>query len=397
VNDDLGLFEQDEEHDAAERPRRRRSRRKLVLWLVGLLVLVVAGGGGYYGVRQVMGIGSYDDYPGDGDKDVVVQVQSGDSVSDIAQHLKDNDVVASAKAVVKAGEGDNRVLGVQPGYYLMKTKMSGAAAVKRIVDDASKVGAVEIKGGYQLDDVVGPDNKPVPGILSLLATASCATIDGKKTCLTADQLRQAAETADPAALGVPDWALPDVRKAPAKHRLEGLMVPGIYSVKPGASPVDVLKGVITSSVTKLQAAGLPAKAVDTGFRPYEVLVIASLVEREVITPDMGKGARVIYNRLAAAQKLGLDSTVNYELERPNLTTNDADRDKSGPYNTYGVLGLPPTPIGSPGNDALRAAFNPEPGKWLYFVKCQKDGTSCFAEDQAQHDKNVHDAQARGIF
>ena len=72
---------------------------------------------------------------------------------------------------------------------------------------------------------------------------------------------------------------------------------------------------------------------------------------------------------------------------------------AGPYNTYSASskGLTPTPIGSPGREAIEAAINPEPGKWLYFVKCQKDGTSCFNETFPEHDKTVAKAIEEGVF
>ena len=78
--------------------------------------------------------------------------------------------------------------------------------------------------------------------------------------------------------------------------------------------------------------------------PYDVLVVASLVEKESITADMPKVARVIYNRLGAGQRLKLDTTINYPLDVPSLYTSPENRAKPGPYNTYLNTGLPPTPI-----------------------------------------------------
>jgi UPF0755 protein len=256
---------------------------------------------------------------------------------------------------------------------------------------------VEIRAGYQLDDVTAPDGSTDKGILSRLADATCTDLDGKKACVSAADLHKVAETADPVALGVPDWALPDVRRADPRHRLEGLIAPGIYDVKPGSSALDVLKEVITTSTQRWQAIGMPQIAGDTGFRPYEVLVMASLVQREATNPDFGRVARVTYNRLAISMPLGYDSTINYVLDRPMITTRTADRQAPGPYNTYLNAGLPPTPIGTPSPEALTATARPPQGAWLFFVKCQKDGTSCFADTPEQHDQNVRDAQARGIF
>ncbi|MEU5694606.1 endolytic transglycosylase MltG [Actinosynnema sp. NPDC020468] len=396
MSDDLGLFEDPDARD--DRPRSgRRRKRKTALWVVVALVLAVGGFGAYYGYQTLSGIGSYEDFPGAGDTDVVVEVKDGDLVSSIATTLQQSGVVASARAFTEAGKDDARVTAIQPGFYLMKTKMSGTAAVTRMVDPKTKVVPLEIKGGNVLHDITAIDGKTTKGILSMMSDASCVELDGAKKCVTTQELRTAAETADPAALGIPEWARADVAKAPKEHRLEGLIVPGKYSVKPGASAPDILKAVIQTSATRLQGYGIPSGTKDTGFRPYEVLVIASLVEKEGLEKDFGKVSEVIYNRLKISQILQFDSTVNYGLDRPTITTSDEDRQKSGPYNTYSSPGLPPTPIGSPSQAALKAAITPEKGDLLYFVVCQKDGTSCFSTNLTDHEKLVAKAHAEGVF
>ena len=125
--------------------------------------------------------------------------------------------------------------------------------------------------------------------------------------------------------------------------------------------------------------------------------MASLIEREAIEKDFAKVSRVTYNRLAQRMQLQYDSTINYVLDRPTIRTNAADRNKGGPYNTYKNTGLPPTPISAPSPAAFKAAAAPTAGKWLYFVRCQKDGTSCFATNQAQHDQNISLAQQRDAY
>jgi UPF0755 protein len=411
VNDDLGLFHDPDARE--ERPRRRagagaaaaaarakrRRKRTTVLWVVVALVLVGGGAGAYYGYRSLSGIGSYEDYAGAGETDVVVEVKDGDIVSAIAATLKEQGVVASQRAFTEAGADDARVNAIQPGFYLMKTKMSGEAAVARMVDKASRITPLEVRGGYQLHDITALDGSTTKGILSRLADASCVALDGTQKCVPVEQLRDAAENADPAALGIPEWALGAVRAAPKENRLEGLITPGLYHLDPGADAIGLLKSVIGTSLNRLQGYGIPGASDKTGFRPYEVLVVASLVEREGVTKDFGKVSRVIYNRLAAGQLLELDSTVNYKLDRPHLTTSPEDRARSGPYNTYnaGTKGLPPTPIGSPSREAVQAAISPEEGTWRYFVKCETDGTSCFNETFDEHLVDVDDAQQRGVF
>jgi peptidoglycan lytic transglycosylase G len=408
VSDDLGLFTEPDVHSdepqrrprgkAAVAARRAKVRRKrTILWVVVALVLGLGGVGAYYGYQTLSGIGSFEDFAGAGETDVVVEVKDGDPVTAIASTLKEQGVTASSRAFTEAGKTDARVTAIQPGFYLMKTKMSGAAAVARMIDPKTKITALEVKGGNVLHDITAGDGKVTKGILAMLSDASCVVLDGVKKCVTPEELRTAAETADPVALGVPDWALPDVKKVDRQHRLEGLIAPGLYQLKPGASAVELLNSVITTSVGRLQSYGLLTGGKAIGYRPYEILVISSLVEKEGIAKDFGKVSRVIQNRLTVGQKLELDSTVNYKLDKPNITTSDADRDASGAYNTYQNPGLTPTPIGSPSREAIEAAVNPEPGKWLYFVKCQKDGTSCFNELIDDHDKAVFKARQEGVF
>jgi UPF0755 protein len=127
------------------------------------------------------------------------------------------------------------------------------------------------------------------------------------------------------------------------------------------------------------------------------LVIASMVEKEGLTQDFSKIARVIYNRLKDRVRLGLDSTVNYPLDLQEVRTSTQDRGRAGPYNSYLNYGLTPTPIGAPGDRAIQATLQPDPGPWMFFVRCHKDGTSCFATSLAEHQRNVQQALASGAF
>jgi UPF0755 protein len=379
-------------------PRRRRGRRLLVLLLALSLLVGAVVGGGYYLYSSLLSSMFTPDFDGAGTGDVIVRVQDGDSTQQIGRSLAEQGVVASTAAFIEAAESaEGQARSVQPGYYQLRAQMSGKAAVALLLDPASRVGQLEIRGGVQLDDTSAPDGTIVPGVLSLVSQASCLTTDGVRRCVSVDELRTAMTDTDPAQLGVPAWALADVARADPRRRLEGLLVPGRYDVRPGTDAADVLRGLLETSATRLEASGLVSGAQSIGSTPYQVLTISSLVEKEAINPDMAKVARVIYNRLGAGRRLELDSMVNYPLDLQALRTTEADRATPGPYNSYVVAGLPPTPISAPGKEAIAAALAPEPGPWLYFVRCQTDGTSCFAETFAQHDANVAQARANGAF
>jgi UPF0755 protein len=147
-----------------------------------------------------------------------------------------------------------------------------------------------------------------------------------------------------------------------------------------------------------QAAGLSTtSAAAQGMTPYEVITVASVVEKEGYYPkNMPNVARVIYNRLARGIALQMDSTVLYALGRDGGPVTAQDLQVESPYNTYLTEGLPPTPICMPSTAALSAAVHPPPGAWLYFVLVSKDGTLAFSDTLAQQQANEQLAKSRGL-
>lgn len=379
-------------------PQGRRPRRPRWLWPAVAGVLVLALVGGVFFTRDLWPILFPPDYDGPGGGRVVVEVADGSSTRAIGEELVAADVVASARAFGDAAEENPNGRGIQPGFYELRHRMSSAGAVSALLDPASRVGRLDIRSGVQLDDTAGVGTEVVPGVLSQIARATC-TVDetGAERCATVDELRTAMATTDPADLGVPTWAQEGVRRAEPNRRLEGLLAPGPYDIAPGTSARDALEGVVRASAPRLEAGGLVREAEAAGMKPYDALIVGSLAEREGVPADFAKVSRVILNRLAVPMRLQFDSTVNYPLDRQTLLTNPYDRARPGPYNTYLNLGLTPTPIGAVSPDALRAALEPEPGPWVYFVKCQTDGISCFAVTPAEHDANRRLAQERGVY
>jgi len=143
--------------------------------------------------------------------------------------------------------------------------------------------------------------------------------------------------------------------------------------------------------------GLLDTAQSLGLSPYDILVVASLVQQEANPQDFPKVAQVIYNRLHEHRTLEFDSTVNYPLDRREVATSDADRAQRTPWNTYVSQGLPATAICSPGVEALHAAEHPEPGDWLYFVTIDAQGTTLFTRDYRQHLANIELAKHNGVL
>ena len=129
-----------------------------------------------------------------------------------------------------------------------------------------------------------------------------------------------------------------------------------------------------------------------------MLTIASIIEKEAGTKaDYPKVARVIYNRLAKGMKLQLDSTVNYVLPERKGHLSQADLQVASPYNTYLHVGLPPTPIDSPGAESLKAALAPADGNWTFFVTVDKQGDADFTNDYKQFLTWKAQAKAAGVI
>jgi UPF0755 protein len=376
--------------------RRRRFAGRLTLGMM-IVVVLVATVIGFRLWHKVFGTG--DDYSGPGKQDIMIQVHAGDSTTAIGETLHNRGVVATVRAFVNAAHGVAGITSVQPGFYRTRTEISAASAVARLVDPNNRVGRLVIPEGRQLDDTTDMKTNVVnPGIFSLISRATCMDLDGNKRCVAVEDLRNAAAKSNLIALAVPPWAIEPANELGSDHRrIEGLIAPGTFNIDPTATPENILAGLIGGGAEEYTASGLLDTAQFLHLSPYDILVVASLVQQEADSRDFPKVAQVIYNRLHIHHTLEFDSTVNYPLDRREVATTDADRALKTPWNTYVSQGLPATAICSPGVDALRAAEHPEPGDWLYFVTIDKQGTTLFTKDYQQHLANIELAKHNGVL
>ncbi|MET9552514.1 endolytic transglycosylase MltG [Streptomyces sp. NPDC006645] len=183
--------------------------------------------------------------------------------------------------------------------------------------------------------------------------------------------------------------LPDA----ARRNPEGYLFPATYPVEKGATPAGLLGYMVDTARRHFGADHITEGARRNGVTVYQTVTIASIVQAEADTEaDMGRVARVVHNRLARDMALQMDSTLNYALNRSTLDTTHSDTRTASPYNTYESKGLPPTPIGNPGEQAMNAAINPTRGDWLYFVTVAP-GDTRFTADYAEHRSNVEEFNA----
>ncbi|GGT16555.1 UPF0755 protein [Streptomyces griseoviridis] len=176
--------------------------------------------------------------------------------------------------------------------------------------------------------------------------------------------------------------------ADAEGNPEGYLFPATYPLDDSTTPEKLLTAMVDTANREFNGAPVAAGAERNAMNVYQAVTIASIVQAEAATEaDMGKVARVIFNRLERGMPLQMDSTLNYALNRSTLHTTEDDTKVDSPYNSYQRMGLPPTPIANPGKAAMRAAIGPTPGDWLYFVTV-KPGDTRFTADYREHQRNV---------
>ncbi|WP_137990764.1 endolytic transglycosylase MltG [Streptomyces vilmorinianum] len=174
---------------------------------------------------------------------------------------------------------------------------------------------------------------------------------------------------------------------------EGYLFPATYPVASSTTPESLLRYMVDTAGKRFGTDHIGAGAQRHGLSVHQTVIIASIVQAEADTAeDMGKVARVVHNRLARGMALQMDSTLNYALGRSTVDTTHEDTRIDSPYNTYERTGLPPTPIGNPGDQAMTASIEPAKGDWLYFVTV-RPGDTRFTADYAEHQANVAEFNA----
>ncbi|GAA1464038.1 endolytic transglycosylase MltG [Williamsia maris] len=365
---------------------RRKRRRRITLAFVLVFMIAVVGALGYTGLRMTGYFVNDDNYSNaSGTGDVLVQIPQNSSLTRFGQILQDKGVVASVQAFTDAA-GDAPI---SAGFYKLRTGIPAATAVSMLGGDSNRVGRLVIPPGRQLDTKQTADGSPSIGIFEMLAQATTVTINGQRDGVTAEELAQAAATASPADLGVPSWATDAVSALNGDHRrIEGLIAPVAWEmIDPSLTPVQMLRYLISGSADLFSQWGL-TEPNQTGLTPYQTLVSASVVEKEVAdADDYGKVARVILNRLGKNQRLEMDSTANYTAAVVNIDVSGDAYTAPTKWNTYQVRGLPVTPIGSVGKEPLAATEAPPEGNWIYFVAVDSQGTTLFTDNYEEHLRN----------
>jgi UPF0755 protein len=363
-----------------ERPRRNRRPFK---WLVmplaflALLAVVAVGIGGLWYTQQVNPKGD----PGD---PVTFTVNADDTLDTISERLHDEGLVTKAW-VFRWYVEHHGGLELTPGYYQLRHNdhMGNIMRVLR-TPPSETFTKVTFPEGYTYAKMGARLSDRVPRMSS--ADFGVAATDGtiRSKYLPADQ-----------------------------NSLEGLLFPDTYQVSNGETEAQLVQRMVDLMERVGGQEGLDDSSVSIGYAPYQVLIVASLVEREAaVDEDRAKIARVIYNRLFLNMPLGIDASLFYQQDasRPFDELKALDT----PYNTYLHTGLPPTPIANPGRASIQAALHPAanpsqgdpicvalpaetPCLYVYYVLADADGRHAFAATLEQHEANIQAARQAGVL
>ena len=344
----------------AKKKRTKRRRRRAIVTVLLFVVVVVGGvGGAYVGLAPTIAkLRAPKDYTGQGTGEVRVKIPAGASGRSISKVLADAGVVKTQVAFVKAWTADKQASSIQPGTYRLHKQMSAAAAITLLLDPKSKLTV----------SVTIPEGARAKYVFAVLAKQ----LDKPQADFT--------KASTSGAIGLP---------AAAKGHPEGFLFPATYEFEPDTTATEALGAMVKRGSAAYTDLKIPAS------RLRAVVTTASIIQAEAGDKKyMGKVSRVLANRLTKDYPLQLDSTVSYAVQKFGITTSQAQRASTSRFNTYRYAGLPAGPISNPGEDALRAALSPTPGKWFYFVTVNPDtGETKFAVTAAQHAAHVREFRA----
>lgn len=286
-------------------------------------------------------------------KYVNVTIESGSGTGDIGQALVDNGIIDSVtnfKVISKLKGYDGQF---KAGVYALSPSMSTYDIADIIISGKVKSNQFTIPEGLTIFQAA--DKLAKEGIVD-----KKEFVDLLKNGKFNYAFLKNAQTGD--------------------NHLEGYLSPNTYQVAMGASS----KSIITTMLEQFGSIFRDeyyARAKKLGYSVNDIIIVASIIERECGDVDREKVASVIYNRINEGMPLQMCSTVQYVLGKQKESLTDADTQIKSPYNTYVNQGLPPGPICSPGEASIKAALYPAKTDYLYFVVSEKlDGTHNFSSN-----------------
>jgi UPF0755 protein len=298
-------------------------------------------------------------FHGDGEgNEMRVVVPRGSTLGDIADLLERDGVISSAGFFELRARIDGRTGDLKPGPYSFQQNMSYAAVLDKLEKGVPpNVVMVTIPEGRSRREIAPLVSK----------------LDGSYVAAT-----RRSPLLDPRDYG-----------AKGAGSLEGFLFPATYELKKGQPVTRLVDRQLEAFKRNFDEVDL-SYAKRRNLTPYDVLIIASMVEREAQVPrERRLVASVIYNRLRQGMPLGIDATIRYALNQWNRPLRQSELATSSPYNTRERTGLPPGPIGNPGLASIKAAARPARTKYLFYVvkPCGR-GEHSFSSTDAEFQRDV---------
>ena len=307
---------------------------------------------------------------------VTVDIPSGSTARRIAEILVEAGVVADGGDFETEVRRQGAAARLQAGSYDMITGASFGDLISQIVTGPPAIETFRLT--------------VIEGLRIELMLAELA----EQTGFVSDDFAAALLSGDVTSIFLPEELPPGL--APIAF-WEGLLAPDTYEFTVDATPGVILQRMadtLAARVARLDWGPLAG----LGLTPYDGLIIASMIEKEVrLDGERPLVSSVVYNRLSAGQRLQLDATVVYALgESPDrLLVSDLEIDS--PYNTYRIAGLPPTPISGVRLLSLEAAASPAESDFLFFVVVSTEGEHGFSVTLAEHNAKVNQAREDGVL
>ena len=311
-------------------------------------------------------------------------VNDSDTISSVASRLHSAGIISNA-TIFRWYVSTKGTIALTPGYYALKPKDNAGSIIE----------ALSTPPAQTFISVTFPEGMTVAQMAQRLSE--------KMTFMKPEDFMAAVNSTDTAS---------ELRPK-SQTSLEGLLFPDTYQISGDDTESRVVARLVSMMERVSRQVELTAGAKARGFSPYEILIIASLIEREAkVATDRSKIAQVIYNRLSKKMKLEIDASVKYGQD-PSMTWTEMKATDT-PYNTYINAGLPPTPIANPGKASIQAALAPfgspptsDPActglpagvkcEYLYYVLADEAGGHVFATTYEQHLLNVEKSKTAGLL
>ncbi|WP_442595122.1 endolytic transglycosylase MltG [Neobacillus sp. D3-1R] len=350
-----------------EQQKEAKIARRIVLVITIVLLLVVGGitGGGYLYVKSALQPVNAESKE---EKKVVIPI--GSSVTGISQILQENGIIKNAK-VFKYYVKFKNESGFMAGEYLLSPSMTFPTII-----DNLKTGKVTKEVVLKITLPEGIQLEQIAEIIANKTKQKPA--DVFKTFNDPKFIKHLMEK-------YPDLLTDEILEKEIKYPLEGYLFPATYSFYETNPSIEEIVSTMLDKTTEIVGQYSDVMK-EKNYTVHQMLTMASLIEEEATEKvDRHTIASVFYNRIDEGMPLQTDPTVLYAQGKHKTRVYYKDLEVDSPYNTYKVLGLPPSPIANPGAESIEAALFPEETDFLYFL-ATAEGEVLFSKSLQEHNQ-----------